>query len=59
MRLPLTKYDHTVQAISIVPLALSPLCLLLLVRLGDYTVNLCAFHFYKLIGILTAFLQIQ
>ena len=35
------------------------LCLLLLVRLGGYTVTLCAFYFYKLIGKLTAFLQLQ
>jgi hypothetical protein len=38
---------------------LSPLCLLLLVRLGGYIVNLCDFYFYKLIGKLTAFLQLQ
>ena len=50
MRLPLTKYEHTAQTVIIVPLMLSPLCLLLLVRLGVYTVNLCAFYFYKLIG---------
>jgi hypothetical protein len=35
------------------------LCLLLLVRLGGYIVNLCAFYFYKLVGKLTAFLQLQ
>ena len=28
---------------------------LLLVRLGGYTVNLCFFYFYKLIGKLTCF----
>ncbi len=38
---------------------LSPLCLILLVRPGDYIVTLCAFFFYKLIGKLTAFLQLQ
>ncbi len=38
---------------------LSPLCLLLLVRPGDYIVTLCVFYFYKLIGKLTAFLQLQ
>ncbi len=32
---------------------------LLLVRLGGYIVNLCAFYSYKLIGKLTAFLQLQ
>ena len=44
MRLPLTEYDHTAHTIIIVPLTLSPLCLLLLVRLGVNTVNLCAFY---------------
>ena len=38
---------------------LSPLCLILLVRLGGYTVNLWAFYFYKLTGKLTATLQLQ
>ena len=37
------------------PLTLSPLCLLLLVRPGDYIVNLCVFYFYKLIKKLTVF----
>ena len=37
----------------------SLLCLLLLVRPGGYTVNLCGFYFYKLIGKLTASLQLQ
>jgi hypothetical protein len=55
MRLLLTKYEHTVQTIIIVPLTLSPLCLLFLVRLGGYIVNLCDFYFYKLSGKLTAF----
>ena len=40
-------------------LMLSPLCQLLLVRLGGCIVNLCAFYDYKLIGKLTAFLQLQ
>jgi hypothetical protein len=57
MRLPLTKLDSIVQTIIIVPLALSPLTLL--VRLGGYIVTLCAFYFDKLIGKLTAFLQLQ
>ena len=38
---------------------LSPSFLLLLVRLGGYIVNLCVFYFYRLIGKLTAFLQLQ
>jgi len=35
------------------------LCLLLLVRLGGYIVNLCDFYPYRPIGKLTAFLQLQ
>jgi hypothetical protein len=35
------------------------LFLLLLVRLGDYIVNLCDFYFYKLIGKQTFFLNLQ
>jgi hypothetical protein len=35
------------------------LCLLLLVRLGGYIVNLSDFYTYRLIGKLTAFLQLQ
>ncbi len=38
---------------------LSPLCLLSLVRLGGYIVNLCVFYSCRLIGKLTAFLQLQ
>ncbi len=38
---------------------LFPLCLLMLVRLEGYIVTLCVFYFYKLIGKLTAFLQLQ
>ena len=59
MRLPLTKLEKIALIIITIPLTLSPLCLLLLVRLGGYRVNLCAFYFYKLIGKLTAFLQPQ
>ena len=53
------KYDNTSLTIIIVPLTLSPLCLLWLVRLGAYTPNLCGFYFYKLIGKVTAFLKLQ
>ena len=35
------------------------LCLLLLVRVGGYIVNLSDFYSYRLIGKLTAFLQLQ
>ena len=61
MRLLLTKSYNTVliTMIIIVPLMLSPLCQLSLVRLGVSTVNLCAFNFYRLIGKLTNFLQLQ
>ncbi len=41
MRIQLTKYEHTSHTVIIVPLTLSPLWLLFLVRLGVYTVNLC------------------
>jgi hypothetical protein len=58
MRIP-PKLDNIVQAIIIGPLTLSPLCLLLLVRLGGYIVNLCVFCFDKVIGKLTSFLQLQ
>ena len=59
MRLLLTKSYKTVLIIIIVPLMLSPLCQLLLVRLDVYTANFCAFYFYRLIRKLTAFLQLQ
>ena len=55
----LTKYANTAQTKIIVPLTLSPLCLLLLVRLGVYIVKLCAFYSYRLIGKVTAFLQLH
>ena len=38
---------------------ISHLCLLLLVRLGGYIANLSDFYSYRLIGKLTAFLQLQ
>jgi hypothetical protein len=47
MRLPLTRLENIALTIIITPLTPSPLCLLLLLRLGGYTVNLCAFYFYK------------
>ena len=55
----LTKTYNTVLTIIIVPLTLFPLCLLLPVRLDVSTMNLCAFYFYRIIGKLTAFLQLQ
>jgi hypothetical protein len=59
MRLSLTKLENIVVIIITIPLMLSPLCLLLLVRLGSYTVNLCTFYFYMIIGKLTSSLQRQ
>ena len=59
MRLLLTKSYNTVMTVIIVPLMLFPLFLLLVVRLDVSTVNLCSFYFYRLIGKLTVFLQIQ
>ena len=53
------KLENIALIIITIPLMLSPLCLLLLVRLGGYTVNLCVFYFYKLIGKLTASLKFQ
>jgi hypothetical protein len=50
MRLPLTRFEN------IAPIIIS---LLLLVRPGGYIVNLSVFYSYKLIGKLTAFLQLQ
>ena len=55
MRLPLTKLENIALIIITIPLTLSPLLLLLLFRLGGYTVNLCVFYFYKIIGKLTVF----
>ncbi len=41
------------------PNDVSPLCLLFLVRLGVYIVNLWVFYSYRIIGKLTTFLQFQ
>ena len=59
MSLPLTTLENIALIIITIPPLPSLLCLLLLVSPGGYTVNLCAFYFYKLIGKLTAFLQPQ
>jgi hypothetical protein len=61
MRLPLIKYGNIALTTMIItiPLAQSPLCLLLLVRLGGYIVNSLDCYSYKLIGKMTAFLQFQ
>ena len=54
-----TKSYKTVLITINVPITLFPLSLLFLVRLVGYTANLCVFYFDRLIGKLTAFLQIQ
>ena len=59
MKLLLTKLENIALTIITILLTLYPSCLLLLVRLGGYIVNLCDFYSYKLIGKLTAFLQPQ
>jgi hypothetical protein len=63
MRLLLTKTYNTVLIksliIIIVPLTLFPLCLLLLVRLGFLHSEFVRLYFYRLIGKLTTFLQLQ
>ena len=59
MRLALTKAENITLIIITIPITLSPLSLLLPVRLGGYTEILCAFYLYKFIGKLTAFLQLQ
>ncbi len=59
IRLSLTKLKNIFLIIITIPLTLSPLYLLLFVRLGGYTLNLCSFYFYKLIGKLTSFLELQ
>ncbi len=42
-----TRLQNIVLTTITIPLTLSPVCLLLLVRLGDYIVNLCAFYSYR------------
>ena len=59
MKLLLTKLQNIALTVITIRLTLYPSCLLLLVRLGGYIVNLCDFYSYKLIGKLTAFLQLQ
>jgi len=43
MRLPLTKLENIALTIIIIPLTLSPLCLILAVCLGGYIVSLSEF----------------
>ncbi len=55
----LIKYGNIVLTTRITLLTLYYLCLLLLVRLGVYIVNLTDFYSYRIIGKLTAFLHLQ
>ena len=55
MRLPLIKYGNIALTIIVILLVLSPSCLLLIVRLGGYTVNLSDLYSYRIIGKLTTF----
>ncbi len=59
MSLSLTRSESVDLTTIITPRQRSLLCLLLLVRLGDYIVNSCDFYSYRLIGKLTTFLQFQ
>ncbi len=59
MRLPLIEYGNIVLTIITIPLTQSPLCLLLLVRLGGYIVDSLDCYSYSIIGKLTVFLQSQ
>ncbi len=53
------KLENITLTVITILLTLYPSCLILLVRLGDYIMNLCEFYSYKLIGKLTIFLQLQ
>jgi hypothetical protein len=59
MRLLLTRSESIELTTTITLLTLYYLCLLLLVRLGGYILNLSEFYSYRLIGKLTSFLQLQ
>ena len=53
------KYGNIALTTTITLLTLYHLCLILLVRLGGYIVNLSDFYSYRLIGKLTVSLQLQ
>jgi hypothetical protein len=59
MRLFLTRSKIIELTTTITLLTLYHLCLLFLVRLGGYIVNLSDFYSFRIIGKLTAFLQLQ
>jgi hypothetical protein len=53
------RYGNIAPTIITIHRVQSPLCLLLLLRLGGYIVNSLDCYSYRLIGKLTAFLQLQ
>jgi hypothetical protein len=59
MGLSLTRSESVELTTIITPRQRSLLCLLLLVRLGDYIVNSCDFYSYRLIGKLTTFFAVS
>jgi hypothetical protein len=59
MSLLLTRSESIDLNTTITPLTLYHLCLLRLVRLEGYIVNLSDFYSFKIIGKLTAFLELQ
>jgi hypothetical protein len=59
MRLLMIKYGNIALTTTITLLTLYHICILFLVRLGGYIVNFSDFYSYRLIGKLTAFLQVQ
>ena len=59
MRLPLIKYGNIALTIITTSLQQYPSCRRLLVPLGGYIVNSLDCYSYRLIGKLTAFLQLQ
>jgi hypothetical protein len=55
----MTKYGNITLITTLTLLTLYQLCLLLIVRLGGYIVNLSDFYSYRFIGQLTSFLQLR
>jgi hypothetical protein len=55
----MTKYGNITQITTLTLLTLYHLCLLLVVRLGGYIVNLSDFYSYRLIEKLTVFVKLQ
>ena len=57
MRLPLIKYGNIALTTTTIHQVWYHLCLLFLVRLGGYIVNLSDFYSYRFIGKLTSFFE--